>query len=390
MKPGQKRVEARLAAPMKATVELDNFRNLFNQAAIGIEFLNFQGLLLSGNAALQKMLGYSYEELHAKTFMEITLPEDLERELPLLKQLLAGQIPSYVIEKRYIREDGGFVWVRVTSSLASDEVRISFIEDITDRKRAEAELQKFREQLARTNAELESKVEQRTARLAETIADLEHFSYTITHDMRAPLRALQGFSTILLESPDISEPERKDYLERIRVAAKRMDSLIRDALNYAKISKDYIRLDPIDPEPLLRGLIQTYPALQPPHAEIQITGPLPTVCGTEAHLTQCFSNLLTNAVKFVAPGTRPYVRIWAQSINSHVRFWFEDNGIGIPPEFQDRIFGMFQRLDRSYEGTGIGLALVKKVAQRLGGKVGVQSEPGKGSRFWLELKTPAP
>ena len=140
--------------------------------------------------------------------------------------------------------------------------------------------------------------------------------------------------------------------------------------------------------------------------QIQIVEPLPAVIANVAGLSQCFSNLLANAIKFVKPGTVPQVRIWAEerpSINppipepvnpsmhhssdaGTVRFWFEDNGIGIPPEFHDRIFDMFQQLDKGYPGTGIGLALVRKTAERMGGKVGVQSEPGKGSRFWLELK----
>jgi PAS domain S-box-containing protein len=364
---------------------------LFAHAAIGIELLDFEGHLLTGNQALRQTLGYTWEELHSKTYMEITHPEDLPREIPLLEQLIARKIPSYVIEKRYLRKGGEPVWVRVTSSIAPglDKYRISFVENITERKQAEEELRRVRETLSRANADLETEVKHRTSKLAETVADLEHFSYTITHDMRAPLRALQGFSTILLETPGLPGHERDDYLQRIRAAAKRMDALLQDALNYAKISQEQFKLVPIEPEPLLRGILQTYPVLQPPNAEILISSPLPAVCGTEAQLTQCFSNLLTNAVKFVDRGKLPRVRIWAETNHSRVRLWFEDNGIGIAPELQSRIFGMFQRLNKNYEGTGIGLALVKKVAERLGGKIGVESAPGKGSRFWLELKSPS-
>jgi signal transduction histidine kinase len=113
------------------------------------------------------------------------------------------------------------------------------------------------------------------------------------------------------------------------------------------------------------------------------------VLGNKAGLTQCFSNLLDNAVKFVPAGKTPRVRVWAEERDEVVRLWVEDNGVGIPREQAERVFGMFQQLDRNYPGTGIGLALVRKVAQRMQGQVGVESEPGNGSRFWLELRKPA-
>jgi len=167
----------------------------------------------------------------------------------------------------------------------------------------------------------------------------------------------------------------------------------------------------VDAEKLLRGIVATYPAFQPPQVEIQIQGPLPRVLGNEAALTQCFSNLLGNAIKFVAPGTRPEVRIWAEQVKADgkrpkqgggvndgepktspvlfARLWFADNGVGIPKEAQERIFRMFQRLDRSYDGTGVGLTVVRKAVEKMGGRVGLESEPGQGSRFWLELKAAA-
>src|SRR6185436_8357762 len=157
-------------------------------------------------------------------------------------------------------------------------------------------------------------------------------------------------------------------------------------LQYAKVVREKLPLGPIEPTPILRGILESYPTLQEPHLQIQLVEPLPPVIANEAGLAQCFSNLLGNAIKFVKPGTVPRVHVSAETRGSHVRFWFKDNGIGIPSEYQERIFGMFQQLDKSYEGTGIGLALVRKTAERMGGQVGVESEPGKGSRFWLELQ----
>jgi signal transduction histidine kinase len=294
-------------------------------------------------------------------------------------------------------------------------------------------LHAVRTELARANAELEQKVCDRTAKLQETIEELEHFSYTITHDMRAPLRAMKGFGGILLEEcSECINPSRREYIRRIIDSADRMDKLITDALQYSGVLREHLKPEPVDADALLRGMLESYPEFQPPHANIHIDTRLPVVLGNAAGLTQCFSNLLANAVKFVHPGQTPEVRVWAEcvqspstlrsaitedgkskvqrqptghaprntqhesaastlnpqpsTLNPSVRIWFEDKGIGIEKQYHDKIWEMFQQLNKDYEGTGIGLALVHKVVDRMGGKVGVESEPGHGSRFWIELK----
>jgi PAS domain S-box-containing protein len=235
--------------------------------------------------------------------------------------------------------------------------------------------------------ELEQRVGERTSKLQDALAELEHFSYTITHDMRAPLRAMKAFAEILVEELDSKlDLEHQDYLRRIMSSSERMDHLIQDALNYSKIARDEFILAPVDVEELLRDILNSYPTLQPPQAEISIEGKLPRLLGNEAGMTQSFSNLLNNAVKFVRPHETPRVRIWAEERGEFVRLWFEDNGIGIAPEYQERIFGMFQRLNHSYEGTGIGLALAQKVVERMCGRIGLESKLGQGCRFWLEFR----
>jgi len=237
------------------------------------------------------------------------------------------------------------------------------------------------------NQELEVKVKERTATLQQTIAELEHFSYSITHDMRAPLRGIRSYISLLAEeSGDSLELRSQSYLAQISTAVERMDHLIVDALDFSKTLLEKMPMREVDADSLLRGMIESYPAFHPPAAQIQIEGQIPKLLANEAGLTQCFSNLLNNAVKFVVPGQVPQVRIWAGSSGSFVRLWLADNGIGIPKESQNRIFDMFQRAHQEYDGTGIGLALVRKIVERMGGKVGVESEPGKGSRFWLELQ----
>jgi signal transduction histidine kinase len=300
-------------------------------------------------------------------------------------------------------------------------------EEIAERTKTEAALRAARMELDRLNAALEQTVRNRTAKLRETVAELEHFSYTITHDMRAPLRAMRGLGGILLEEcSDCLNPTRREYIRRIADSADRMDKLIVDALQYSGVVRQRYRLVPVNAAGLLRELVESYPSFQPPRANIHIDTPLPMVLGSRAGLTQCFSNLLGNAVKFVHPGQIPEIRVWAESIQSStpsspkpqtqgsavghatrhtpsgsapsplgphlsnlsplVRIWFEDKGIGIEKQYHDKIWQMFQQLNKSYQGTGIGLALVRKVVDRMDGKVGVESEPGHGSRFWIELK----
>lgn len=234
----------------------------------------------------------------------------------------------------------------------------------------------------------QKQLEERTLQLQEMISELEHISYAIVHDMRAPLRAMQGFAT-LIDSEDGAQPpeERRIFLRKIRSAAERMDHLIRDVLTYNKTVLRHVSVHPVDLHSLLLGIVQTYPNFNEGRADICIKGPLPSVMGNEALLTQCFANLLDNAVKFVAPGRSPKILIWAEPDASgpNVRVWVQDNGIGIPKEAQSRLFGVFQRITHEQQGTGVGLAIVRKVVERMGGTVGVESVPGEGSRFWVQL-----
>jgi signal transduction histidine kinase len=253
---------------------------------------------------------------------------------------------------------------------------------LMDSRRLQIELQ-------RANTDLDRLVTTRTAELQELVNELEHFSYTITHDMRAPLRAMTGFAGLLAEEcMDSLGSSSREYLNRIITASARMDRLITDALSYSQIVRHEMPVQAIDAGRLLTGMIESYPIFQEPRARIEIVGDLPPVRGNEAGLTQCFSNLLGNAVKFVRTGTVPHIRIHGERRGNRVRLWCDDNGIGIPAELQSRVFIMFQRLSKEYEGTGIGLALVKKVVERMGGTVGLESEPGRGSRFWVELPSP--
>lgn len=253
--------------------------------------------------------------------------------------------------------------------------------DITLRKQAE--------ELMKSEAKrLDALVQQRTVRLQETVGELEAFSYSVSHDMRAPLRAMQGYAKALLNDyGDRLDTDARHYLDRIFRAANRLDLLVQDVLAYSRIAKDEIDLHPVNLERLIDDIIAAHPEFQPPLAHVIIESPLDQVIGHEAYLTQCVTNLLGNAVKFVAPEVQPRVRIFSERLNGKVRVTFEDNGIGIDAAHYERIFQIFGQVypEKKYGGTGIGLAIVRKAAQRMNGEVGVESHVDKGSRFWLIL-----
>jgi PAS domain S-box-containing protein len=259
--------------------------------------------------------------------------------------------------------------------------------DFTERKQSEKALREAHEQLSDRAVQLEKLVQERTAKLQDVVNELQHVSYAIAHDMRAPLRAMHTFATLLSEdaAAGATPTQTEEYCRRIIVSASRLDKLIQDALHYTKMAQQDMPLTPVDLSQLVRELIETYPNLHENNADILVENKLPVVLGNDALLTQCFSNLLGNAVKFVAPGMRPEVRVRAEIRDRMARIWVIDKGVGIPKGAQPRLFKMFQKLDAEYEGTGIGLAIVRKVVERMGGNVGVESEASAGSSFWVEL-----
>jgi signal transduction histidine kinase len=261
-----------------------------------------------------------------------------------------------------------------------------FLSDITGRRQAQEALLEAKEILATRNQQLQRIVNERTEELEETLGELQLVSYALAHDMRAPLRAMSGYASMLgKEHSSSADCAARELCARIARGAERLDKLIVDALSYTKSLHDELPIGAVDLSELLRELLESYPDLQPHAARIRTEESLPWVFGNKAALTQCFSNLLGNGVKFVAPGVRPELRIWAETRGSRVRVWVQDNGVGIAKEHQERIFNLFEQLNPHLGGTGIGLAVVRKTVQRMGGATGVESKLGHGSRFWVEL-----
>lgn len=357
---------------------------------------NLDGVIQSWNRGAERIFGYTAAEAVGRPITMLIPPDRQEEEPRILERLRRGERVEH-FETVRVRKDGTLLNISLTISPIRDgSGRIvgasKIARDITDRKRSEAEIEAAREELARVNEQLEARVEERTASLREAIAQMEEFSYTVSHDLRAPLRGMLGYSQALLEDYGPSlKPEMRRWLTRIAENASRLDKMVTDILTFSRIGRAELKLGRVRLDALVREVVQQYPGMQRPNAVIEIE-PLLDVQGHEPSVTQIVSNLLSNAVKFVAPGGTPAVRVWTEQGSGGVRLFVRDNGIGIPAELQHRLFALFERVhpDHNYEGTGVGLAIVRKAALRMGGTVGVESDGRTGSTFWVQLPAPGP
>jgi two-component system sensor histidine kinase ChiS len=237
---------------------------------------------------------------------------------------------------------------------------------------------------------LEELAQERTSKLEYANEQLEIFVFSVTHDLRTPLNNVITLCQTLLENHgERLDEEGKSLAERILIQSQRMDKLIVDLLAYSRLSRSEIQVSPVETRDVIQEVLsQRETLINEKNATVTIKGEIPPVMGHAPTLLQIISNLVSNAIKYVAPGTNPIVLIRAEKRKrGKVRIFVEDNGIGINPEYKDKIFMLFERLhsENKYPGTGVGLAIVKKGIEKMGGRVGFESTPGKGSSFWIEL-----
>jgi len=374
----------------------------FNDAVMhniveGLYTVNETGLVTFMNPAAEKLFGWTKAELLGKKMHQMThhthrdgSPFRAEDWAGL--QVLRDGRPVAEHADVFVRKDGSFFDVVFSSSplRSGGKIRglVVVFRDLSEEKRAARELGEAKIKLQQHALTLERTVQERTAELKDTNSQLEALVYSIAHDLRAPLRSMEGYAAILQQDHAGQLDEKgKDFVGRIRHSAETMDKLVIDLLAYGRIGRSELTLSEVNVAAVWRiALEQQEEVIEKTHAAIETVLPLPEVWAHAAPLGQILSNLLNNALKFVPPGVQPKVRFWSQKMDGMVRLSLSDNGIGIAPEYHERVFRVFERLHgHRYGGTGIGLSIVRKGVEQMGGRIGVESVPGQGSLFWLEL-----
>jgi PAS domain S-box-containing protein len=366
-------ITAQLDAQLRLRESEARYRQTFELAASGICHVK-DSRFVRVNKRLCEILGYPERELLGQHVKDISHPDDRDVTDGDRARIRKGEIDSARFEKRYIRADGTVVWCRIAIALVRDvfgmpQHEVAVFDDITDRKKADAALSEAHEELKRSNAEL------------------EQFAYVASHDLQEPLRMVASYTQLLARRyDDRLDKDAREFMAYIVDGASRMKQLIEDLLAYSRLGTkggDFKRVSA--DAALRRALFSLRTAIEETGAMVT-RDPMPTLAADEIQLGQLFQNLIGNALKFRSASV-PRINIAVTESTEEYSFEIRDNGIGIEPQYYERIFMVFQRLHNKgeYPGTGIGLAICKKVVERHGGRIWVESRPGEGSSFFFTL-----
>ncbi len=350
----------RIQAELSLKDSEEQFRATFEQAAVGIAHVAIDGAWLRVNQRLCEILGYTQAELLARTFQEITDPEDLATDLEYVRQLVAGEIPNYVMEKRYLHKSGEIVWTNLTVSLRCDAAGvplhfISAIEDIRARKHSQTEL-------ARANALAEWRNQ-----------ELERFSYIVSHDLKAPLRGIANLAQWIEDDLTDIDPDTQANLELLRSRVDRMEAMINGLLDYARLGNLPSSLETFAVDDLLAEVVDSLNI--PDTFRLDLPDHLPKIATNRILLGRVLANLIGNAYKH---HDRPQgkIRVTARPLGNVWEFTVADDGAGIPAASRERIFEIFQTLSaKDKNNTGIGLSIVKRLVETHGGEIAIVEHP---------------
>jgi PAS domain S-box-containing protein len=377
--------EGRLAEEKRLESEY-RFRKIFEDGATGMVMADKSSKFIMVNPTFCHLTGYSEEELKQLTFKQITHPNDLIADLQNLKKMFSGEIDVYRTEKRYLKKDGQFFWAQITVSPIRDSAGqllyfVGIIVDITERKH-------FQEELEKLNTGLELKVQQRTALLEAANRELEAFSYSVSHDLRAPLRHINGYVDMLNRKYyEKLDDKARHYLDTISGASKTMGTLIDDLLNFSRTGRQELSTSVIDFNLLLKEVLRELePVIRDRNILWSIQN-LPEVHGDYNLLKRVWTNLLDNAVKYTRNQPSAKISVSCRTEKENFVFCVRDNGVGFDMKYAHKLFGVFQRLhtQSEFEGTGIGLANVQRIIHKHAGTVWAESEKGMGASFFFSL-----
>lgn len=401
----QAEVSHRSAVQAQLRLSQELVQRLFGTAASGLVMNTPDGQLVMANPAYCAIVGYRLDELQGMDTRALTHPDDVARYSALRQNMLDGVVDTFTDEKRLVKKSGNPVWIQTTVSLVrapdgSPIYVIAVMEDITRRRAMQAQLrqsemqrdadrQKAQAHVVQLNTQLEARVRQRTAELETVNRELEAFSYSVSHDLRAPLTTIDGFAHLLGRAEaDRMGDKGKQYLLRIRAAAKDMGELIDGLLALARVSSNPLVLAEVDLSAMADQVMQAAQEREPQRAvHVEIEGDL-VVNGDRLLLATALQNLLGNAWKFT--GKSPAAAI---SLSRHITatgepvYCVKDNGAGFDMTTANRLFGTFERLHTSDEfaGTGVGLSIVKRVIERHGGRIWAEARVGHGAAFYFTL-----
>ncbi|MBS7614223.1 PAS domain S-box protein [Candidatus Bathyarchaeota archaeon] len=383
--------------------ELDLLQVLMDNIPDTIYFKDEKSRFILINKAQCEILGVkNSKEAYGKTDFDFFTPEHAKDAWEDEQRIVATGIPVVGKIERIRRADGKFRWVTCTKVPIRDKNGIiigiaGISRDITELREAEESLRRSEEALREANKSLEQKcielaklkeeVEEANRTLQQSNADLENYTYIVSHDLRAPLRAIKAFSTFLAEDyKDKLDENAQEYIRRIVNAVSNMDAMIEDLLLLSRVGRKYTNVEEVNMNQLIDEIIiDLEPIIKKRNGVVKYDN-LPKIRTQRVWIKQFFMNLIDNGLKF-NQSEKPTVEISCEEKENEYLFKVKDNGIGIDKKYFDRLFKIFERLHKEdeYEGTGAGLAICKKIADHFGGKVWVESEVGKGSTFYLLL-----
>ena len=376
----EQEVGERRRAEIALSESEEHFRSLIENATDLIVVVDHLGRFEYISPSVTPVFGYTPEELTGTSALAIAHPDDLPEVGGALGRVVQGSGITETAEFRFRRKDGGYrllegIGTSVVDGLGNLRVIIN-ARDITERKRTE-------EQISRLNRDLGDRV----AELRDLNRELEAFSYSVSHDLRAPVRAIKGFSGMIAEehARELSEDSAR-LLDIVIRNADQMDELIEGLLTFSRLGRQDMSSVPIDMRSMAQTVFDEVAEGSPCRATL-VLGDLPGATGDRVLMRQVFANLISNALKFSSRAARPVIEIGASRCDGMNEYYVKDNGVGFDMAYADRLFGVFQRLHSpdDFEGTGIGLANVQRIVHRHGGAVRAEGVPGEGATFFFAL-----